>query len=155
VGEVRSLSLSDLYLQPVQGLLPRIWLHGKGSGQRVAYLSPQALAALQNWLAVRPKSKDPAVFLNRFGRQLTITGIQDRLAHYCRGAKLWITCHQFRHTFGRQMVEARVPVTTIQRLLGHRQLATTEIYLNISDPQVQADYEAAMTHLVDQLALEG
>jgi integrase len=121
----------------------------------VVYLSPQALAALQNWLAVRPKSRDSAVFLNRFGKHLTVTGIQDRLAHYCREAGLWLTCHQFRHTFGRQMVEANMPVTTIQKLLGHRQLATTEIYLNISDPQVQADYEAAMRKLVEQLPLEG
>lgn len=154
VGEVRNLSLPDLYLQPTQDLLPRLWLHGKGGSQRVVYLSPQALAALQIWLAVRPNSKDPAVFLNRFGKRLTVTGIQDRLAHYCREAGLWLTCHQFRHTFGRQMVEAKMPVTTIQKLLGHRQLATTEIYLNISDPQVQADYEAAMRKLVEQLPLE-
>ncbi len=155
VGEVRNLSLPDLYLQPAQNLLPRLWLHGKGSAQRVVYLSPQALSALKTWLVVRPESHDPAVFLNRFGKRLTVTGIQDRLARYCREAGLWLTCHQFRHTFGRQMVEARMPVTTIQKLLGHRQLATTEIYLNISDPQVQADYEAAMRKLVDQLPLEG
>lgn len=155
VGEVRNLSLADLYLQPTQHLLPRLWLHGKGDSQRIVYLSPQALSALQNRLALRPNSKDTAVFLNRFGKRLTVTGIQDRLAHYCREAGLWVTCHQFRHTFGRQMVEAKVPVTTIQKLLGHRQLATTEIYMHISDPQVQADYEAAMQKLVDQLPLEG
>lgn len=154
VGEVRRLGLPDLYLQPVLDMLPRIWLHGKGGGQRVAYLSPQTLTALQRWLDVRPESKDPAVFLNRFGRQLTVTGIQDRLAHYCREAGLWLTCHQFRHTFGRQLIEARVPVTTIQRLLGHKQLATTQIYLNISDPQVQEDYEAAMAKLGKEFPLE-
>ncbi len=154
VGEVRNLSLPDLFLQPSPDTLPRLWLHGKGGGERVAYLSSQALDALNHWLAVRPRSRDQAVFLNRFGRRLTVTGIQDRLAHYCREAGLWLTCHQFRHTFGRQLVEARVPVTTIQKLLGHRRLATTEIYLNISDPQVQADYEAAMEKLVDQLSLE-
>ncbi len=154
VGEVRNLSLPDLFLQPSLDTLPRLWLHGKGGGERVVYLSSQALDALNQWLAIRPWSRDQAVFLNRFGRRLTVTGIQDRLAHYCREAGLWLTCHQFRHTFGRQLVEARVPVTTIQKLLGHRRLATTEIYLNISDPQVQADYEAAMEKLVDQLVLE-
>lgn len=49
VGEVRSLSLGDLYLEPSFGSLPRLWLHGKGNKQRVVYLSAQALAALQNW----------------------------------------------------------------------------------------------------------
>ena len=48
VGEVRNLSLNDLYLEPSFGSLPRLWLHGKGNKQRVVYLSSQALAALQN-----------------------------------------------------------------------------------------------------------
>jgi len=151
VSEVRSLSLDDLYLQPTPGKLPRLRLHGKGSHQRVVYLSAQPLAALKRWLEERPPSTDQAVFLNRFGKRLTVTGIQDRLAHYCREAGLWLTCHQFRHTLGRHLVEARTPITTIQRLFGHRQLRTTEIYLHVSNPQVQEDYEAAMQQVVGQL----
>lgn len=155
VGEVRNLSLNDLYLHPTPGHLPRVWLHGKGDAYRVVYLSAQPLTALKQWLAVRPIVGDPAVFLNRFGRRLTVTGIQDRLAHYCRQAEVWVTCHQFRHTFGRHLTEARVPVTSIQRLLGHAWLRTTEIYLHVSDPQVQADYEAAMQQVVRRLSLGG
>jgi site-specific recombinase XerC len=94
VSEVRNLSLGDLYLQPTPGSLPRLWLHGKNGSQRVAYLSAQALDALRDWLAVRPVVADQALFLNRFGRRFTVTGIQDRLAHYCRQAGVWITCHQ-------------------------------------------------------------
>ena len=155
VGEVRNLSLDDLYLEPASGNLPRLWLHGKGGNQRVAYLSGQPLAALQIWLQVRPKTSDKAVFLNRFNRQLSVTAIQKRLAGYCRAAGLWVTCHQLRHTFGRHLTEARVPVTTIQKLLGHARLRTTEVYLHISDSQVQADYEAAMQEIVRRLSLEG
>ena len=154
VGEVRNLSLGDLYLQPQIGNLPRLWLHGKGNSQRVVYLSSQALAGLQAWLYIRPVTGDEAVFLNRFSRRLTVTGIQDRLAHYCHQAGIWITCHQFRHTFGRHLTESRVPVTTIQRLLGHSQLKSTEVYLHISDPQVQADYETAMFEISALLPLE-
>jgi integrase len=155
VGEVRNLSLPDLYLEPAQGSLPRLWLHGKGGKQRVVYLSSQPLAALHVWLDIRPKTKAEAVFLNRFGQRLTVTGIQDRLAHYCRQAGLWFTCHQLRHTFGRHLTEARVPVTTIQRLLGHAHLRTTEAYLHISDSRVQADYEAAMQQVCKTLPLQG
>jgi len=50
------------------------------------------------------------------------------------------------------MVEARVPVTTIQKLMGHARLHTTEIYLHISDKQVQADYEAAMEQIMERLS---
>lgn len=153
VGEVRSLNMNDLYLQPASGQLPRLWLHGKGGDERVAYLSPQALAVLQNWLAVRPVAGGcTAVFLNRFGRRLTVTGIQTVLAGYCREAGVWVTCHQFRHTFARHLVEAGVPVTTIQRLLGHVRIRTTEVYLHISDTQTQADYQAAMAVLAERLA---
>lgn len=155
VGEVRNLSLNDLYLQPNPGALPRVWLRGKGGKQRVAYLSRQPLAALKAWLAVRPVVSEQAVFLNRFGGRISVTGIQDRLAHYCRQAGLWITCHQFRHTFGRHLTEARAPVTTLQRLLGHARLKTTEVYLHLSDQQVQADYEAAIAEVVKRLPLAG
>jgi site-specific recombinase XerD len=152
VGEVRNLSLPDLYLQPAAGSLPRLWLRGKGNKERVVYLSAQPLAAMQTWLAVRPKSECPAVFLNRFGNRMSVTGIQDRLAGYCRQAGLWLTCHQLRHTFGRHLTEARIPLTSIQRLLGHTWLCSTETYLHASNRQVQADYEAAMQQVVKTLA---
>jgi site-specific recombinase XerC len=155
VGEVRALSLNDLYLRPTLGSLPRLWIQGKGGSQRVAYLSAQPLAALKAWLAIRPPVEEQAVFLNRFGTRFTVTGIQLRLAEYCHEADVWITCHQFRHTFGRHLAEARVPITSIQRLFGHARLRTTQVYLHISDSQVQADYEAAMQQIMQRLWLEG
>lgn len=154
VGEVRNLSLRDLYLEPSSGSLPRVWLHGKGSYERVAYLSSQALAALQTWLESRPRVRSEAVFVNRFGKRLSVTGIQDRLAGYCRKAGLWVTCHQFRHTFGRHLTEAHVPVTSMQRLFGHARLKSTEVYLHISDAQAQKDYQAAMEEIMRKLPLE-
>jgi len=153
VGEVRNLSMSDLYLYSVSGSLPRLWLHGKGDKERVVYLSSQAMNALETWLEIRPNGKEPAVFVNRSGKRLTVTGIQLQLAMYCQRAEVWITCHQLRHTFGRHLVEARVPVTTIQKLMGHARIRTTETYLHISDQQVQADYEAAMEQIMERLSL--
>jgi site-specific recombinase XerD len=155
VSEVRNLSLGDVYLQPTPGSLARLWLHGKNGSQRVAYLSAQALTAVRAWLTVRPKAEDQALFLNRFGERLTVTGIQARLAHHCRQADVWITCHQLRHTFARHLIEAGVPVTSLQRLLGHVRIRTTQTYLHISDLQVQADYEAAMEQVSRRLAAKG
>ncbi len=155
VSEIRNLSLGDLYLQPTPGSLPRLWLHGKGGSERVVYLSAQPLTALKAWLQVRPTVESQALFLNRFNQRLTVTGIQLKLAAYCHTAQVWITCHQFRHTFGRHLAEARVPVTSIQRLLGHARLRTTETYIHISDSQVQADYDAAMHTVVRRLPLDG
>ena len=155
VGEVRNLSMDDLYLYSFQGNLPRLWLHGKGGKERVVYLSNQAMIALGNWLELHPKEGEKAVFVNRSGKRITVTGIQLLLAAYCEKAGIWITCHQLRHTFGRHLVEARVPVTTIQKLLGHARLRTTQNYLYIADSQVQDDYEAAMEEIMERIALEG
>jgi len=153
VGEIRNLSLGDLYLYSISGSLPRLWLRGKGDKERVVYLSSQAMTALETWLALRPEGQEQAVFVNKYGQRLTVTGIQLQLAAYCQRAGVWITCHQLRHTFGRHLVEARVPVTTIQKLMGHARLRTTELYLHISDKQVQADYEAAMVQVMERLSL--
>jgi site-specific recombinase XerD len=161
VGEVRNLSMNDLYLYSVSSGLPRLWLHGKRDRERVVYLSSQAMTALEAWLEIRPNGNEPAVFVNRSGKRLTVTGIQFQLASYCQHASLstgyaslWVTCHQLRHTFGRHLVEARVPVTTIQKLMGHARIRTTELYLHISDSQVQADYEAAMELIMERLSLQ-
>ncbi len=155
VGEIRNLSLDDVLLRPPRSYLPRLRVCGKNSTERIVYLSAQAQAALRVWLTVRPNGEDTALFLNRFGHRFTVTGIQDRLAHYCHLAGLWVTCHQLRHTFGRHLAEARVPVTTIQRLFGHARLRTTELYVHLSDPELQASYEAAMIEITRRLPLEG
>jgi integrase/recombinase XerC len=147
VCEVHRLSVDDLCLQPTSHNPPHVWVHGKNDAWRTVYLSPQVIAALQAWLAVRPAVQDPAFFLSRYGRRLSIAGIRARLAHCCYRAGVWITCHQLRHTFGRHMVEAGMPVTSIQRLLGHRRLRTTQTYLYLSSRQVQAEYDAAMARV--------
>jgi len=155
VAEVRDLSMGDLYLQPIPGSLPRLRLRGKNDAQRVVYLSTQALAALQAWLDVRPKVADDAVFLSHFKTRLQVNSIQVALGRYCRKAGVWITCHQLRHTFGRHLVEAGMSATTLQQLLGHQRIRTTQLYIHISNRKVQADYEAAMAQVMEQFALEG
>ena len=153
LDELRNLSLSDLYLKPTSGLLPRLFVRGKGNKERVAFVSDQALNALQVWLSIRPPVSDDAVFLNRFGRRYSTTGIRRHLGRYCDRAGLWLTSHQFRHTFGRHLIEHRVPVTTVQRLLGHARLETTQLYVHINDTLVMKDYATAMDDIAGRLPL--
>ena len=96
-----------------------------------------------------------AVFTGRLGHRLSIRMIQHGLICYCRQAGVSVSCHQLRHTFGRHMVEGGMRVTSIQRLLGHSRIRTTQIYLHISDRQVQDDYEAAMAEIDRRLFPEG
>jgi integrase/recombinase XerC len=162
VSEVRKLSMSDLILRPGLGSLPRLLVHGKRNKQRCAYLSAEMLAALRAWLKVRatkpPSRRDEhgvPLFLNRYGGRLTVTGIQLRLHTYCRAAGVWITCHQLRHAFATSMLSAGMRLASIQRLLGHASLRTTQVYLHISDPQLQSDYEAAVAEVARRLAPDG
>ncbi|NJM41207.1 MAG: tyrosine-type recombinase/integrase [Anaerolineae bacterium] len=153
LDEVRNLNLSDLYLQPSHGALPRIFVRGKGNKERVAFIAEQTLNALQAWLAVRPVVAEQAVFLNRWHTRYSTTGIRRHLGRYCKRAGLWFTCHQFRHTFGRHLAEQRVAAPTIQRLLGHARLETSQRYIHINDTLVMDDYNTAMSALSERLPL--
>ena len=101
-----------------------------------------------------PTSASKAVFLNKYNKRISVTGIQGRLAKYCQMANIWITCHQSRHTFGRHLTESRLPITSIQKLMGHAQLRATEVYLHISDTQVQEDYQKPIERISKQLSRE-
>ena len=157
VGEIQALSLQDIQLSasPTGANLPRLRVCGKGRKERTVYLSAQADAALQAWLHTRPMTQTDAVFTNAQGHRLSVNGIQYILGQVCQRAGLHLTCHQFRHTFGRHMAESGVPVTSIQKLLGHRWLQSTEVYLHVSDPRLRADYDAAMRTIAGQLDIGG
>jgi site-specific recombinase XerD len=116
VGEVHNLSLEDVLLDD----LPRLKVHGKGDRQRMVYLPPPTLSTLNDWLISRPVTNDRAVFISQHSKRLSVTGIQFILQTYCLKAGIQVTCHQFRHAFGRRMAEANMPLTSLQKLLGHK-----------------------------------
>lgn len=148
VGEIHNLSLGDISLDSP----PQLRVHGKGDKHRTIYLSPQAQNALQEWLNCRPVTPDRAVFLSRRKKLLSVAGIQFILRKICEKTGLKITCHQFRHTFGRRMAEAGMSVTTLQVLLGHASLRATQGYVHLSDLHLQAEYDRAMNSTLAVLA---
>jgi site-specific recombinase XerD len=140
ISEVASLSLVDLFLDEDH---PRLLIHGKGSRERAVYLSPQAERALRGYLAVRPTAASDFVFLSYQLDGLSTTAIHLRLIRYRKQSAVSITAHRLRHSFANDLVNADVPVTSIQKLLGHRWIETTQNYVMANDHQVQADYYAA------------
>jgi site-specific recombinase XerD len=141
VGEVHSLSLKDLHFENPSHIL----VNGKGRKQRIVYLSPPAEEALQGWLSSRPVSNDRAVFISEHGKRLSVAGIQYLLKEYCKKTGVDFTCHQLRHTFGRHMAEADLPLTSLQSLLGHKSVRTTQIYVHLSNTHLQREYERALS----------
>ena len=140
ISEVANLLLSDLYLNEP---FPRMLIRGKGSRQRGVYLSPQAQRALRAYLAERPASRSEHVFLSYQQQGLSTTAIHKRIMRYRRQAGLVLSAHRLRHSFANDMLNAQVPVTSIQKLLGHRWIESTQTYVMANDQQVCADYFAA------------
>jgi integrase/recombinase XerC len=66
---------------------------------------------------------------------------------YRQQAEVHLTCHRLRHSFANDLLSAGAPVTSIQQLLGHRWLETTQIYVQANDQTVQADYYTACLKL--------
>jgi site-specific recombinase XerD len=144
ISEVAHLKLADLYLDEER---PRLVAHGKGSKERSVYLSPQAERALRAYLVERPRVASDFVFLSYLDSGLSTTAIHKRLMRYRAQADVTLTCHRLRHTFANDLVSVDVPVTSIQKLLGHAWLETTQTYVAANDHQVQADYYAASLKL--------
>lgn len=147
VGEVVQLRVGEVALDA--GRLPHLRLNGKGQRERIVYLSATAAQYLREYLATRPAGSDERVFLNRRGRPITVTGIQLQLAKYCRQAQIQMTCHQLRHTFASRLIAADVPITSVQKLLGHVSLRTTQLYIRVADTQVERDYQVGIQKIID------
>ncbi len=130
---------------------------GKGARDRMVYLSLDAGRALEAYLRVRrPGFKVKKVFLVEkgplTGQSLSIRGIQKRMEYYARQAHLGISCHNLRHTMATQMLNADADLATIQDLLGHHSIRTTQRYCRVSNLKVQRDYYKAMEVILQQTA---
>ena len=147
IGEVVSLRLGDVYLS--ENRSPHLRVNGKGQRERIVYLSAMASKLLEEYLASSSHDSEERVFLNRRGKPITTTGIQLQLAKYCHQAGIWVTCHQLRHTFACCMIAAEVPVTSVQKMLGHVSLRTTQLYVYVADRQVERDYHAGIQKVIE------
>jgi site-specific recombinase XerD len=121
--------------------------HGKGAKDRVVYMSEDARSALLAYLEKR-SSKARALFLVQKGpmrgKPLSVRGIQKRIEYYARESELNVSCHRLRHTMATQLLNADADLATIQDLLGHGQITTTQRYCRVANLKVQRDYYKAM-----------
>src|SRR5512147_1247775 len=121
--------------------------HGKGAKDRVVYMSDDAQSALWAYLAKR-SSKAKGLFLVQKGpmrgKPLSVRGIQKRIEYYARESGLNVSCHRLRHTMATQLLNADADLATIQDLLGHGQITTTQRYCRVANLKVQRDYYKAM-----------
>ena len=141
ISEVSKLNLRDLYLSERPS---RLQVLGKNSKERAVYLSAQVEKAVRDYLAVRPSTTDtPALFLTYKNTRLGVRSIQKRLAKYRDQAGVMLTPHQLRHNFANDLILADVPIASIQKLMGHEWIATTELYISANSAKVKKDFYQA------------
>lgn len=126
-------------------------IRGKGKRERLSPLGSFALRALQRWLAVRnlsprePQDGRAPVFVNKFGRRLTTRSVARLLEKHIRQAGLdaRTTPHTLRHSFATHLLDRGADIRSVQELLGHKSLVTTQIYTHISTAGLREVYERA------------
>jgi site-specific recombinase XerD len=146
---LRVEEVANLTLDVIEFKRRRIWIQdGKWGKDRVVCVSNDAMKALIDYLKVRPQSETQKVFLvekgTYKGQPISIRGIQKRMEYYAKKSAIKISCHQLRHTMATQMLNAGAELVTIQDLLGHSSIRTTERYSKVSNLKVQQDYHKAM-----------
>lgn len=136
ISEVCNLSLLDVDF----GARKIIIRNSKEQKDRMAYLSDTVAFILQQYLAIREQKNAIPLFPTRGGKSITTRALQRRLVHYGQLCNVPVTAHRLRYTFASQILAAGMPVTSLQRLLGHVHLDTTMIYAEVSDPLLRRDY---------------
>jgi integrase/recombinase XerD len=148
VEEVANLCLGDIDLKQKRIMV----IDGKGGKDRVVYISDDAAAGLIQYLKQRSHRRVKKVFLvekgDYKGQPISVRGIQKRMEYYAKKTGLKISCHHLRHTMATQLLNADAQVESIQDLLGHNWITTTERYCNVSNVKVKRDYFNAMDKIL-------
>ncbi|MCY2994558.1 MAG: tyrosine recombinase XerC [Planctomycetota bacterium] len=146
VSELVGVNDGDLDLE--QGL---VRIRGKGRRERLSPLGSYAVEAIQRCRSVRKlspqESQGPAapVFVNKAGRRLTTRSVARMLEKYLRltGLDTRTTPHTLRHSFATHLLDRGADIRSVQELLGHKSLVTTQIYTHVSTTGLREAYERA------------
>ncbi len=143
LSELVQLDLPQLDLRNRQ-----VELHGKGNKTRIVPIGQQAVHALQAWFTVRQSFRiqdEQAVFLSRYGKRISARNIQKRVREWARrqGLDVHVHPHMLRHSFASHILESSGDLRAVQELLGHSDIATTQIYTHLDFQHLAKVYDQA------------
>jgi integrase/recombinase XerC len=146
VSELVDLNFADL---DFEGQAVRV--RGKGKKQRTSPIGPTALAAIQKYLQLRRADArsanfdQSALFVNKHGQRLSTRSVRRKLDKYLAecGLDPTISPHTLRHSFATHMLNRGADLRSVQELLGHQSLSTTQVYTHLTTPRLKAVYDDA------------
>jgi len=146
VSELVALNFPDV---DFEGGVIRV--RGKGKKQRTTPIGPTAIAGIHRYLELRradarSASFDPnALFVNKHGQRLSTRSVRRKLDKYLTESGLdpTISPHTLRHSFATHMLNNGADLRSVQELLGHQSLSTTQVYTHLTTPRLKAVYDDA------------
>ena len=128
-------------------------VRGKGSKDRLVFVSERASEAIKNYLSLR-QDDDPRapLFVSDSGSRLTTRSIQRIVAGSALKAGIVkkVTPHTMRHSFATSMLREGADIRSVQSLLGHSNIATTQIYTHVADVHLKNTYETYHNEVLDE-----
>ncbi len=155
ISECCGLDIDDVDRARYSGQAVLRIRHGKGNKERMVPLGSRAIAALDLYMKIRPdlrdkktKSQDPAaLFLNYKGGRLSPRSIQRHMSRYVLKTGIPdATPHGLRHSFATHLLDGGVDLRSIQEMLGHASLASTQVYTKVSLDHIMGVYDSAHPH---------
>ena len=139
LSELAGMNVEDLdvYTETVKVL-------GKGRKQRLCPVGEPAVKAVQRYRS-KAAVHDGPLFRSKVGKRMTVQAITDIVKKYCRlaGVPVNVTPHKFRHSFATHLLDNGADLRSVQELLGHASLSTTQIYTHVTTERMKKVYEGA------------
>ncbi|MFH1395565.1 MAG: tyrosine recombinase XerC [Candidatus Omnitrophota bacterium] len=145
---IRVSELVGLNVQNIDFIAGVIKVRGKGKKERIALLGQQAQLVLRRYIREKQAfsaAEEKALFLNRFGGRLTDRSVRRLIDKYVKKCSIEqkISPHSIRHSFATHMINNGADLRSVQELLGHKNLSTTQIYTHLGSQRIKSMYTKA------------
>jgi len=139
---VRISELVGLNLEDMDFIGGVIKVRGKGKKERMVPIGDCAILAIRQYLDKR-KKPSPALLLNKSGRRITDRGVRNIVSKYLRLASIkhGVSAHTLRHSFATHLLNRGADLRSVQELLGHANLSTTQIYTHLTTERLKNVYD--------------